>query len=438
MKFEDLGIEPSILDSLYEMGYEQPTKIQYETIPFIKQGRDVIGQSQTGSGKTAAFGIPIVEKVEKGKGVQALILAPTRELALQIAGEMEKFSKRKRLNVITIYGGVAMGPQVSGLRTAEIVVGTPGRIMDHMRRGNFDLSNIRFFTLDEADKMINMGFIEDIEFIARSLPRDRQTLLFSATMPSGLMQIRERFTRDAYKVKTANKVREDLLKQYYVDIDRGEKFSLLVHLIEKEGTKLGIVFCNSRRDVDSVTRNLRANGIKADSLHGGMSQAKREQVMDMFHAGKFDFLVATDVAARGLDIQNVSHIFNYSIPKDPEDYANRIGRTARAGNDGKAIALLTRDDHPHFSRIIGIYDYQIDKMQVEDIKRVTFKRDFAGRENGRRSGFGSRFGSRSYGSRGSGQGGRSGGRRPSSSRSSSRPQTRSGSSGRRNYSRDRR
>ncbi len=375
MKFEDLNIEPTILGSLYEMGYETPTKIQYETIPLIKQGCDVIGQSETGSGKTAAFGIPMVEKVDRGKGIQAMVLAPTRELALQIAGELKKFSMRKGLFVQTIYGGVSMGPQVNGLRRAEIVVGTPGRVMDHMRRGTLRTDSIRIFVLDEADKMINMGFIEDIEFVARSMPKDRQTLLFSATMPSALMRIRERFTRDAKKIKTASKVRDDMLKQYYCDIDRAKKFSLLVHLINDEQPELGIIFCNSRRDVDAVSSNLRHNNINAGALHGGMTQAKRERVMDMFHKGKFRFLVATDVAARGLDVRSVSHIFNYSVPKYAEDYANRIGRTARAGKKGKAISLLSREDHPSFKRIIGLFDYDIEKMQVSQFKRVPFRRN---------------------------------------------------------------
>ncbi len=397
MKFEDLNIDSNVLGAIYDMGYEKPTKIQYETIPLIKQGHDVIGQSETGSGKTAAFGIPMIERVDKGRGLQAMVLAPTRELALQIAGELKKFSKRKGLFVQTVYGGVAMGPQVSGLRKAEIVVGTPGRVMDHMRRGTLRTDIIRIFVLDEADKMINMGFVEDIEFVARSLPKDRQTLLFSATMPSALMRIRDRFTRDAKKIRTANKVQDNMLKQYYCDVDRAKKFSLLVHLIDKENPELGIIFCNSRRDVDSISSNLKSNNINAGSLHGGMTQARREKVMDMFHNGRFRFLVATDVAARGLDINDVSHIFNYSIPKYSEEYTNRIGRTARAGKTGKAISLLCRDDHPSFSRIIRLFDYEIEKMHVGQFRRVPFRRGvrrpdmYSGRFGGRR---GRRFGDR--------------------------------------------
>jgi len=374
MKFENMNIEESILDSLNDIGFEQPTRIQSETIPIIKQGYDVIGQSETGSGKTAAFGIPLVEKVVKGNRIQALVLAPTRELALQIADDLKKFSRLKGLYIQTVYGGVSFGPQINGLRRAEIVVGTPGRILDHMQRGNMDLSNLKIFVLDEADRMIDMGFIEDIGKIERNTPKNRQTLLFSATMPDSLLRIRERFTRNAKKIKTKIKVEENVLKQYYCDIDYKRKFSLLVHLIEQEKPKLAIIFCNTRRDTDLVARNLRDNNINATALHGGLSQQRRERVMENFHKGMTRFLVATDVAARGLDIKNVTHIFNYNIPRDAEDYTNRIGRTARAGESGKAISLLIRDDHNSFRRIITNFSYHIKKMEVSDFRILPFNR----------------------------------------------------------------
>jgi ATP-dependent RNA helicase DeaD len=367
-----LKIEESVLCSLNNIGFETPTKIQFETIPLIKQGYDVIGQSETGSGKTAAFGIPLVEKVAKGNNIQALVLAPTRELALQIASDLTKFSSSKGLYVQTVYGGVSMGPQIYGLRKAEIVVGTPGRILDHMRRGNADFSNLKIFVLDEADRMIDMGFIEDIEMIEQNIPKDRQTLLFSATMPESLLKIRDRFTRNAKKIKTGFKVGEEVLRQYYCDTDYQSKFSLLVHLIKEEQPKLAIIFCNSRRDVDVVARNLQYNEINATALHGGLSQDRREKVMESFHRGITKILVATDVAARGLDIKNVTHIFNYSIPKTAEDYTNRIGRTARAGESGKAISFLSRDDHDSFRRIINSFSYDIKRMEVSDFKILPF------------------------------------------------------------------
>ncbi len=374
MKFEDMNIEQSILGSLNDLGFEQPTRIQFETIPIIKQGYDVIGQSETGSGKTAAFGIPLVEKVVKGGRIQALVLAPTRELALQIASDITKFSRFKGLYIQTVYGGVSMNPQIFGLRKAEIVVGTPGRILDHMQRGNLDLNNLKIFVLDEADKMIDMGFIDDIEMIENHIPKNRQTLMFSATMPESLMRIREKFTNNAKKIKTETKVRDDVLRQYYCDIDHKTKFSLLVHLINQEKPNLAIIFCNSRREVDLVSRNLQSNGINATALHGGLSQQRREDVMESFHRGIKRVLVATDVAARGLDIKNVTHIFNYNIPRDAEDHTNRIGRTARAGESGKAISLLCREDHDSFRRIINSFSYDIKKMEISDFQDLPFNK----------------------------------------------------------------
>jgi len=391
MKFEDMNIEQSILGSLNDIGFEQPTRIQSETIPIIKQGYDVIGQSETGSGKTAAFGIPLVEKVVKGGRIQALVLAPTRELALQIAGDITKFSRFKGLYIQTVYGGVSMNPQIFGLRKAEIVVGTPGRILDHMQRGNLDLNNLKMFVLDEADKMIDMGFIDDIEMIEKHIPKNRQTLMFSATMPESLMRIREKFTNNAKKIKTETKVRNDFLKQYYCDIDHKTKFSLLVHLINQEKPNLAIIFCNSRREADLVSRNLQSNGIDATVLHGGLSQQRREDVMESFHKGIKRVLVATDVAARGLDIKNVTHIFNYDMPRNAEEYTNRIGRTARAGESGKAISLLSREDHESFRRIINSFSYDIKKMDALDFRVLPFNnyqrhddRNFEGRRFFRR------------------------------------------------------
>ena len=393
MKFEDMDIEKSVSDSLNNIGFESPTRIQLETIPIIKQGYDVIGQSETGSGKTAAFGIPLVERVVKGGKIQALVLAPTRELSIQIASELVKFSRLKGLFIQTVYGGVSMEPQIRGLRRAEIVVGTPGRILDHMGRGTLNASNLKIFVLDEADRMIDMGFIEDIGEIERNIPEDRQTLLFSATMPESLIEMRDRFTKNAKKIKTQTKVREDVLRQFYCDVDYKLKFSLLVHLINQEKPKLAIVFCNSRRDTNAVARNLQYNGINATELHGGLTQQKRESVMGDFHKGMTKILVATDVAARGLDVKNVTHIFNYNVPRTPEDYTNRIGRTARAGESGKAISLLSRDDHISFGRIIHTFSYDIKNMEVPNFRILSFRKyqQSENRNFERRRFFGRRF-----------------------------------------------
>jgi len=421
MKFEDMGIDENILNSISALGFETPTRIQSEAIPYIKQGFDVIGQSETGSGKTAAFGIPIIEKVEPNGRLQAIVLAPTRELALQIAEDFGSYSRFKKLFIQTVYGGVSMEPQVAGLRKAEIVVGTPGRVLDHMSRGTLDARNLKFFVLDEADRMIDMGFIDDIRDIESHVPKNRQTLLFSATMPYALEDIRDAFTRNAKKIKTEIKVREDLLKQFYCDVHANDKFSLLVHLIKKENPRLGIIFCNSRREADSIAKNLEENGINATALHGGLTQSRRERVIEDFHKGIIEIMVATDVAARGLDIKNVTHIFNYSIPRNIEDYVNRIGRTARAGESGVAISLLCKDDHNLFRMVLRRFDYNIEKMQVGDFQILPFRR-YQYREQGNfgRGSRGNFGGSFRRGFRGGSRGGSRGNSRGGSGRRFSR------------------
>jgi len=374
MRFEDLGLEDCILDSLNKMGFETPTDIQKQAIPMISRGEDVFGQSETGSGKTAAFGIPIVGKVDKEKGLQVLILEPTRELAKQVAGEMMKFSLYKKVKITTVYGGTSYNPQIKALKKAHIVVGTPGRVIDMINKGHIEPSAISTFVLDEADKMIDMGFFDDMLFIAKRMPKKRQTLLFSATMPNKLKFLRKKFSKNAKSIETSFKVDEEILKQYYCEISYTKKFSLLAHLLEEESPELSIVFCNARREADDVARNLRENGINTKSLHGGMPQNFREKTMNMFHKKKVDVLVATDVAARGLDIKDVTHIFNYSIPSNAEDYANRIGRTARAGNNGIAISLLSRDDHDAFRRVQSTFSYNIEELRAPKFKTLAFKK----------------------------------------------------------------
>jgi len=374
MRFEDMGLEESILDSLQRIKFDKPTKIQRKAIPMIREGHDVFAQSETGSGKTAAFGIPIVEKVKIGEGIQALILEPTRELAKQVAGEMKKFSKYKSVRLATVYGGTSYVPQIKDLKKAEIVVGTPGRVMDMMNKGHISPSDINTFVLDEADKMIDMGFYDDMVFIAKQMPRDRQTLLFSATMPDKLKYIRKKFSKKAKTIETAYKVNDDVLKQYFYDIPYTKKFSLLLHLIADEAPELSIVFCNARREADDVARNLKENGINARSLHGGMPQNKREKTIKQFHAKNIEVLVATDVAARGIDVKDVTHIFNYGIPANAEDYANRIGRTARAGEEGTAISLLSRDDHDAFRRVQRTFSYNIQEIRPPHFRVMEFKK----------------------------------------------------------------
>ena len=390
MKYSELNIQEPILKSIAEMGYEEPTEIQSKAIPIIREGKDLIGQSETGSGKTAAFGIPILEKIIEGGSIQALIVAPTRELVEQIARNLKEYSKHKKTHIAIIYGGVGYEHQIQNIRKAEIIVGTPGRLLDHLRNGNLFLGYLKTAVLDEADKMFEMGFIEDVQEILRHTPKNRQTLMFSATVSDQIQQLIETQMRRPVLIKTKEYVEKSLLKQVYYDVPREQKFSLLVHLIGKEKPTLGIVFCATRRQVDFVSKNLYRNGINSMPLHGGLSQPKRNQIMDDFRSGKLHILVASDVAARGLDIKNVSHIFNFSIPKTPKEYIHRIGRTARMGNSGIAINLLDQTDYENFNRVQQDHTIQVEQMQLPQFKKLAFVVER--REGG--------FGARPYGSGG--------------------------------------
>ena len=384
MKFAELGMRKEILDALRDMNFEEPTGIQAGTIPIIMKGKDVLGQAETGSGKTAAFGLPIINAIEHGHGLQALIVVPTRELAEQISKEMVKFSKYAHLKTTAVYGGVGIEPQIAALRDADIVAGTPGRILDHMERKTINLSNIRFLVLDEADRMLDMGFIEDMERIIRATPSSRQTMLFGATISWTLMEICQRYMKNHETVSLGKKVSEEFLKQEYYEVEQGRKFSLLVHLIKREEPNLAMVFSNSRFMADAIASNLARLGLEAHAIHGGHSQEKRNRIMAGFHAGTVHILVATDVAARGLDIKNVTHIFNYDVPQKAEDYIHRIGRTARAGEDGKAITLLTRDDHTDFRRIIQQYRINVERGNPGRYDSIPFYRESERRVRGRK------------------------------------------------------
>jgi len=383
MKFSEFGLRKEILDALRDMKFEEPTKIQAQTIPPIMQGRDVLGQAETGSGKTAAFGLPIVNKMEHGHGIQALIVAPTRELAEQIAKEMVKFSKYRHLKIVAVYGGVGIEPQIAALRDADIVAGTPGRILDHMERKTINLSHVRFLVLDEADRMLDMGFIEDMERIIKATPVSRQTMLFGATISWLLMEMGRRYMKNPENISLGKKVSEELLRQEYYEVEQGRKFSLLVHLLKREEPRLAIVFCNSRFMADAVASNLMRLGLEAHAIHGGHSQEKRNRTMAGFHAGKVHVLVATDVAARGLDIKNVTHVFNYDVPEKAEDYMHRIGRTGRAGEEGRALTLLTRDDHTNFRRIIQNYRVIVERGNTGRYESIPFYRERERRVRGR-------------------------------------------------------
>ncbi len=390
-EFKKLGIADCVLKSIEEQGFEEPTEIQRKAIPLILAGKDVIAGSATGSGKTLAFASIIIQDVKKGEGIQSLVLTPTRELAEQITNMLRMFSKYKPVKIISIYGGVLINPQIENLKVANIVIGTPGRMLDHIRRGTIDLSKVKILVLDEADRMLDMGFLEDVESIISQCPKDRQTLLFSATITHDVLLIADRYMRNPLKISAEEYVDPTKLKQVYYDVPDNMKFSLLVHILKEEDSNLVMVFCNTRRTVDFVANNLKLSGINAVAIHGGFSQEKRNHVMRSFNSKKTKVLVCTDVAARGLDIQGVSHIYNYDVPSESKQYIHRIGRTARAGKEGKAITLLSVRDHDNFRRILRNNEVSIEKEEVPRVERVKVKwrenpRDFRARRS-----FGNRY-----------------------------------------------
>ena len=343
--------------ALEEMGYEQPTEIQRKTIPLLLEGYDVIGQAQTGTGKTAAFGVPIAELIdEEARYPQVLILAPTRELASQISEELSRLVKYLSVRIATIYGGAGMEPQVDALRHgAQVVVGTPGRIIDHLRRGNLNLSGIDLVILDEADRMLDMGFLPDVDRILRQTPRDRQTALFSATMPLVIRILSRRHLRNpkSVVVKPHQVMVEEVEQVYYEVADQDKPFALL-EILQEERPERMIVFRRTQAGVDRLTRFLYDRGVKADAIHGSLTQVARERTLKRFRDGDLLVLVATNVAARGLDIPEVSHVVNFDVPEETESYIHRIGRTARMGREGMAITFVGEWDRENFQAILKV------------------------------------------------------------------------------------
>lgn len=343
--FTELGLSPESLKAVERLGFEQASPIQAEAIPVLLQGRDVVGQSQTGSGKTAAFGLPAIEKIDpKIRGVQALVLCPTRELAMQVSEEIHKLAHFNRaVKPLPIFGGASYERQYAGLHAgANIIIGTPGRVQDHLTRGSLKLDQVRTVILDEADEMLDMGFREDIEAILQHAPPQRQTVLFSATIPRAIEELISRYTRDPVRVQIAAKaLTVPTVEQIYFEVHQQWKFDALTRLVDLYNVKLGIVFCNTQRTVDELTEHLHSAGYDADALHGGLAQQARDRVMKKFKTGVLKLLVATDVAGRGIDVNDVEAVFNFDLPYDPEDYVHRIGRTGRAGRSGRAITLVS-------------------------------------------------------------------------------------------------
>lgn len=367
--FENLNLSEQLMKTINGLGFKEPTQIQRATVPLILKGKDVIGESATGSGKTLAFGAGIIERCNPKEGVQAIVLVPTRELAEQVKDEMIVLSYNKPIKILAIYGGVSINPQIEHLRKTEVVIATPGRLLDHLNRRTINTSKVKILVLDEADRMVEMGFINDVERIIKACPENRQTLLFSATIYGPTKQIAKRYMKDPTVVHATKMVDPTKLKQTYYNVPSRLKKELLIHLLQKENSDLVMVFCNTRRATDMIVRVLKAKGIKSAPIHGGLNQAKRLKTIDLFHRGKFQVLVCTDVAARGLHIEGVTHIYNFDIPKEPGDYIHRIGRTARVGKSGLVINILADRDHDSFSRLLATHrDFDIQKEERPYLK----------------------------------------------------------------------
>jgi len=376
--FAELGLAPEVLKAIERMGFEEASPIQSAAIPVLLEGADVVGQSQTGSGKTAAFGIPAIQGVDASiRAPQVLILCPTRELAVQVAEEIAKLAFFKRgVRELPIYGGQSYERQFKGLHAgAQIIIGTPGRLMDHLERKSLKLDQIKMVILDEADRMLDMGFVDDIKTILRQAPETRQTVFFSATIPRPIQQLIQTFTRNPVNVRVeAEAMTVPAIEQVYYEVDRRSKLEVLCRLIDLEDVKLAIIFCATKMMVDELTEHLIARGYGADKLHGDMTQAMRERVMGRFRKRKVEFLVATDVAARGLDVDDIEIVFNYDLPHDGEDYVHRIGRTGRAGKGGKAVTFVAGREIYRLENIQRFTRSRIRREKIPSAEEVEGKR----------------------------------------------------------------
>jgi ATP-dependent RNA helicase DeaD len=382
--FNDLDLSKEIQKAIDDMGFEEATPIQSQSIPHILEGRDVIGQAQTGTGKTCAFGIPAIERTSaEATTVQVLILCPTRELAIQMSEELKQVAKYKRgIRVLPVYGGQQIERQIDALkRKPQIIIGTPGRVMDHMRRGTLKLHDIKMMILDEADEMLNMGFREDIDIILEQIPEKRQTLLFSATMAKEIMDLTAKYQKSPVLVKAVHKeLTVPNIEQYYIDVAEGGKIEMLSRLIDMKNIKLALVFSNTKKKVDEIAYHMQSRGYNAEALHGDMKQSFRDKVMNKFRKGQVEILIATDVAARGIDVDNVEAVFNYDIPNDEEYYVHRIGRTGRAGKNGQAFTFVAGKE---FYKLKDIQRYTKSKIiphkppSATDIEEVKINNIFA-------------------------------------------------------------
>lgn len=358
-----------IVKAVTELGYTAPTEIQAQAIPLVLAGKDIIGQSQTGSGKTAAFGLPMLAKVGSGRGLQGLVLTPTRELCMQVSDALRGFAKYCHVKVVPVFGGVGIGPQIQACRTAEVIVATPGRLLDLMQRG-LRLGNVKYLVLDEADRMLDMGFIDDVERILQQTPKTRQTLLFSATLSPRLQSLVHKHMRAPVSIKAKIHVDASLLVERAYQVEPNDKLSLLVHFLKNEKQGIAIVFCRTRHGCDKVAKRLRFVGIDASAIHGGLAQNKRTRAIEDLHHRGLGVLVATDVASRGLHIDNISHVYNYDIPATPDDYVHRIGRTARAGAKGDALTFVSSNEVRDFRDILRTVKRTVQFSDVPKFERI--------------------------------------------------------------------
>ncbi|MCW4024548.1 MAG: DEAD/DEAH box helicase [Candidatus Bathyarchaeota archaeon] len=372
-KFQDLPLSGEVLRSIEELGFKELFPIQAQAIIPLLEGRDVIGQAQTGTGKTAAFGLPMVERINREiRGVQGLILTPTRELALQVADNMAKFAKHRKIKVLAVYGGESINKQIHALSSGvHIVVGTPGRLIDLMKRRVLNLSAAKIVVLDEADRMLDMGFIDDIKYILSKVPKDRQTSLFSATIDQNVMSICNQYMKNPEKIMVSkDEIAVTQMKQYYIAVNQSGKFNALINILQDQSVDKAIVFCRTRHEASKLSDQLYRRRIRSQALHAGFTQAQRERAIGDFRSGRTNLLIATDVAARGLDIEGITHIINYDVPMDPPNYFHRIGRTARKGTEGTAITLVSFSEMTYFNDIRSLT-----KTKIQEIKTATQEAD---------------------------------------------------------------
>jgi len=372
--FTDLGLSDKVLAAINKKGFEEPTAIQIKTIPvMLRDDTNIIAQAQTGTGKTAAFGLPLIELIDTNlKAVQALILVPTRELAIQVSEEINSLKGQKDLRIVPIYGGQSIDQQLRRLKKGiHIVVGTPGRVIDHLKRKTLKIGEIEHLILDEADEMLNMGFIDDMEEIMEHTNPDKRTLLFSATMPNKIKELAHKYM-DGYELLTVKKqqLTTNLTEQIYFEVKASEKFDALCRIIDFEDDFYGLIFCRTKNDVDTVVSHLTDRGYDAEAIHGDISQSQRERTLDKFKKQTVNILIATDVAARGIDVINLSHVINYSLPQDPDSYVHRIGRTGRAGNEGTAITFITPSEYKKLMFIQRVAKTDIKKSRIPNVKDI--------------------------------------------------------------------